>query len=764
MCLAPQAGKGGDYSGSPAAIQFRAYRGYAAGRDLLVPVPPLRPIRSALLAALAIAPTAAAAADRPLCPAPPPLPAVDVAEPGAPGITRAESDSARWQGSTAVLEGNVGVRRDGRSVAADRIRLDRDREQAVASGNVLFTTDEFAVQGTAGEMALDSGAFRIDGARYRQPPLHAQGRAERVRRDADGVSRLDGATWSTCPPQAEAWHIAADYVRLDPAARQGHARHVSLWFKGVPLFYSPWFSFPLGDDRKTGFLPPRIGRSSESGAIVATPWYWNAAPNFDATLTPRWLEDRGTQLQSEWRWLGPAGYWQIDNEHLPDDELTGTDRTFTRVQQRASLAGGWRTRLDASEASDADYFEDLGDDLALSSQTHLLRRADVMWSGAAGRFRGRVESYQTLDESIPPLSRPYERMPQLTFTTGGAVGGLETTLDTELVRFDRADSDTGERLRLVPAVTWPLERPGWFLRPRLAVDHTQYDLERVQTPGPEDPSRTLPIASLDTGLVFDRFGRDYQQTLEPRLFYVHVPAEDQDDIPLFDTGAFDFSFQQMFRERRFTGGDRVGDTDRLTLALTSRVLERTSGRELLRASIGGIRYFDERTVTLRPGDPPDTAERSDLIAELGFNPTPSWSTDASLQWDPDADQSERYSAAVRYRGAGGGVANLGYRFRRDTQEQIDIAGAWPVSPRWDVVARSNYSLRDDQNIESLLGLEYESCCWSVRTVARQYLSGDGTDQASGVYVELVLKGLGSVGDPAGSLLERAILGYSDPTD
>lgn len=727
-----------------------------------MPVPPLRPIPPVLLAALAVAPTAAPGDDRPLCPAPPPLPTVGVADPEGPGITRAEADYARTEGSIAVLEGNAGIRRDGRAAAADRIRLDRDRDRAQASGNVLFTTEDYAVQGAEGEMALDSGAFRIDAASYRQQALHFQGRAERVRRDAEGVTRLDGATWSTCPPQAEAWHIRASRVRLDPAARQGTARNVSLWFKGAPVFYSPWFSFPLGDERKTGFLAPSVGRSSESGTVVATPWYWNAAPNYDATLTPRWLEDRGVQLRSQWRWLGPAGFWQLDNEHLPDDDLAGEDRTFNRIQQRADLPGGWRTRIDASEVSDTDYFDDLGEDLALSSQTHLLRRGDLSWSGGAGRFRARVENFQTLDESIAADDRPYERMPQLTFATGTSAAGLETALDTEVVRFERDVGDTGDRLRLVPAVAWPLERPGWFLRPRLAIDHTQYALER-ETLGPDDPSRTLPIASLDTGIVLDRFGPAYQQTLEPRLFYVYVPEEDQDDIPVFDSSRFDFSFLQLFRERRFTGGDRVGDTNRLTLALTSRVLERGSGRELLRGSIGGIRHFDDRTVTL-PGEPVETRERSDVLAEVGFSPTRAWSADAALQWDPDADRSKRERFAVRYRGPGGAIANFGYRFRRGAQEQVDLSGAWPVTPRWNIVARSNYSLRDDENLESLLGFEYESCCWGLRAVARQHLSSDGTEQASGVFVELVLKGLGSVGDPAGGLMERAILGYSDPTD
>lgn len=725
----------------------------------------MRRLHLVTLATVALA-SAARADGPPLCPVPAPLPQVDAPAPQAPGEIRAEADSAESAGPVTTLEGNAALRRDDQSLAADRVRVDRASGHAEAAGNVVFTTPELGVHADQGFADLDSGALAVDQARYRLPSYPAQGRADRLARDERGVSLLEDGTWSSCPPEAEAWHLAAGHVTLDPNTRQGTARDVSLWFKGVPLFYSPWFRFPLGNERMSGFLAPRIGRSSDSGAEFSVPWYWNAAPNFDATLTPRWLQRRGTQLQSEWRWLGPLGTWQLNNEYLPDDDLAGEDRSLTQLRQQADF-GAWDTDIDAAWASDRDYFDDLGTSLSLSSQTHLRRRGDLRWRGDAGRFRLRADAYQTLDESISPENRPYERLPQLTFSRDDRRGALETDFDSELVRFEREASDpAATRLRLTPAVTLGAETPGWFLRPRLAIDHTSYQLDRIGPERPERIDRTLPIASLDAGLVLDRFGSRYQQTLEPRAFYVYVPEEDQSDIPLFDTGEYGFSFSQLFRERRFTGGDRVGDTNRLTLALTSRLLSRDSGRELLRGSIGGIRYFEDREVTL-PNREPEVGDTSDLIAELAASPSPYWRGRVSVQWEPETEVVGKQNAAVGYRGPGGGVANLGYRYRRDRfdeaqQEQVDLSFAWPLSPRWGVVARSNYSLLDERTVESLAGIEYNSCCWRLRTVAREYITDNGDDTSEAIYIELVLKGLGGVGDETGSLLERAILGYSAP--
>lgn len=700
----------------------------------------------------------------PLCPAPAPLPEIDAPAPGGPGETTAAGDRAESAGALTTLEGNAAIRRGERGLGADRIQVDRGSSYAEATGNVVFTTPDLEIRAHEGAANLDTGALSTGDSRYRMPSFPVQGRAEGLARNDSGVSTLQGGTFSSCPAEAEAWHLAASEVTLDPTMRQGTARNVSLWFKGVPLFYSPWFRFPLGDERLTGFLAPRFGRSNDSGIDIAVPWYWNAAPNFDATLTPRLLERRGAQLQSQWRWLGPAGYWQLDNEYLPDDDLTGEDRVLTRLEQRADF-GNWSTDIDAERASDPEYFEDLGTRLSLSSQRHLRQRADLNWNGNAGRFRLRADRYQTLDQTIPAENRPYERMPQMIFRTGDNRGALETDLDSELVHFEREASDpTATRLRATPAATWAAETPGWFVRPRLAIDHTSYRLGQVDPSQRQGIDRTLPIASLDTGLVLDRFGTDYRQTLEPRAFYVYIPEEDQSDIPLFDTGEYGFSFSQLFRERRFTGGDRIGDANRLSLALTSRMLSRATGREVLRGSIGAMRHFDDREVTL--DGTPDTSDSSELVAEVAASPTPEWSGQITVQWDPETDMVGKQNAALRYQGPAGGVANLGYRFRRNNndvinQEQVDLSFAWPISPRWEVVARNNYSLLDERTVETLAGFEYSSCCWRLRTVAREYItSSDETSR--GIYFELVLDGLGGVGDDTGSLLERAILGYRTP--
>ncbi len=715
-------------------------------------------------------PGTASAGGGPLCPAPPPARSVDVAAPERSGATRAAADRAEVDGEVTTLEGDVGIRRGARTLGADRIVYQRARGRARAGGALFLNTPDYEVEAERGAFDLDSGAFTVEGARYRVPSVPMQGRAQRIRRDARAVSELDGATWSTCPRMQQDWHIAATRVTLDPNTRQGTARNASLWFKGMPLFYSPWFRFPLGSERMTGFLAPTVGSSSSSGAEVAVPFYWNIAPQFDATLTPRWLERRGGQLQSQWRWLGPLGRWQIDNAYLPDDDLTGEDRVLTRLQHSARF-GRWRTRIDAEDASDPDYFEDLGNDLSVSSQTHLRRRGDLNWSAARTRFRARVEDYQTLDETLAPDQRPYARLPQITLEHERALGPLDTGIDTELVRFDRDASTTAERLRIVPEATWPLEAPGWFLRPRLALDHTSYRIDRVTNAGAaERVDRTVPITSVDSGLVFDRFGTAYQQTLEPRLFYTYIPERDQTAIPVFDSGRLGFTFSQLFRERRFTGGDRIGDTNQATLALTSRVLDRSSGREVFNASVGVIRFFDEREVTLaqsRPAEPQDR-DSSDVLAEITATPTPQWRLQASAQWVTEADRLAERDVGIQYRGDGGGVLNLRHRFKFDRQRQIDASAAWPITPQWRLLAASNWSLRDDRNIESLAGLQYDSCCWRLRVVARQFLEQDdsaseGTDQTNNLFIELTLKGLGPVGDDAGALLDRAIVGFDPST-
>lgn len=704
-----------------------------------------------------------------LCPPPPPPAALTLDAPADPGTAEATADRASRDGAIIELEGDAELVQTGRAAGARFMRIDRAQATADLREDVFLTTNELLLQAVSGQLQTDTGAFALDQARYHERMLNAQGEARSITGDGNNVTQLVDATFSTCPRQQQDWYLATGQLTLDGNSRQGIARDVMLRFQGVPLFYTPWLRFPLGDERMTGFLPPSIGTSTSSGFEVVIPWYWNAAPNFDATITPAYLQRRGGQLQTQWRWLNRQGEWQLDNEYLPDDRRFGDDRMLTRLQHQGRLGQNWRTRLDISSVSDDSYFDDLGDDLDLTSNTHLLRRADLHWRSGRSFFRGRVQAYQTIDATIPGDNRPYEQLPQLRLGTRDQQAGPFTfDLDSEAVQWERVDSTTGTRARVTPVVRAPIERPGWFLRPRVALDHTSYRLDRaVGEAGAESIDRTLPITSLDAGLRFDRPAGRFRQTLEPRAFYVHVPSEDQDDIPLFDTGEFDFSFSQLFRERRFAGGDRIGDQNRLAVALTSRLLDRGNGREVARVGVGGIRHFADREVQLTP-DATDERASSDILAEVAISPTRAWQAEATVQWDPELEETRRAATRLRYRGADGGIINLGWRSRRAEtgaieQNQVDASFAWPINPRWSVLGRINHSLEAERNLEALGGVEYRSCCWSLRGVAREYITNNGEDTANSISIELVLRGLGGVGDDAGGIFERAILGYGEPT-
>lgn len=716
----------------------------------------------------------------PVCPPGPEPAPLTVEPPAQAGTTVATGDRARREGAITTLRGDAEVVQSERSVQGQFIELDRADDSALVRDQIFLTTEQLLIEAERGTLALDSGAFRVDRARYHQRTIGAQGVARRIEDDGEQHTRLETASFSTCPRQGEDWYLTASSIDLNRDSRQGTARDVSLRFFGVPLFYTPWLRFPLGSERMTGFLAPTFGTSTNSGTEISIPWYWNAAPNFDATLTPVFLERRGGQLRSRWRWLNRQGSWELENEYLPDDRQFGDDRSLTRIEHEGRLGRSWSTSIEAADASDEEYFDDFGNDLDVAGQTHLRREAEIGWRGRKSEFTVSAQSFQTVDRDIPEASRPFKQLPKAEFIGEDYdAGPFAFDIDVEAIQWERDERTTGSRVRVVPALRAPIERPGWFVRPRLALDYTQYELDRVAgDPGRSSIDRSLPVTSLDTGLRFDRPAGRFRQTLEPRLFYVHIPSEQQQDIPLFDTAEFDFSFGQLFRERRFTGGDRIGDSNRLTVALTSRLLERDDGREFLRASIGGLRHFSDREVRLGT-DEPDTRDTSDVVGELAFSPSERWNAQATAQWDPENDQTTRQSVRLQYVGKHGGVVNLGWRQRYENtatdgdtvefekqQDQIDTSFAWPINHRWRLFGRLLHSPTTDRNLDTLAGVEYSSCCWSVRALARERI--DDFDPATDQFedsldrsfsIQLVLHGLGGIGDEAGDVFERAILGY-----
>ncbi|MEM7292308.1 MAG: LPS-assembly protein LptD [Pseudomonadota bacterium] len=710
-----------------------------------------------------------------LCPTPPSDITVTDSAAGENTDVRANQINS-VDGNIYRFEGDVRLIHRSHRVTADSVHYDNATSDLQASGNVNYSSDALSLSAPNIATNLESGSLQADEINYRVrldengrahhlPPL-GLGQASQLTRYSSGRIELENVDFTTCQEANPAWQLKAAEMTLDTPNAEGSARHVTLRWKDVPVLYLPWIGFPIGDVRKSGFLAPRFGTSDKHGTEIEVPWYWNIHPQADATLTPRYLSKRGVQLASQWRALTHSGRWWLDNEYLHDDRETDAHRYYTRLRHTGNPWQGWTSSIDANKVSDADYFDDFGDSYDLFSLTHLEQRADLTHRTRTAFHQHtltlRLQQYQTIEDSIPGTSRPYQRKPQIRYdaTLAARPGGFLFDLRTEAVKFDRNDSVTAERIDLRPRIRLPLNREWGFLRPSLTAWHTEYALANNAIGTPDTLERNLGVLSIDSGLIFEREISTGTQTLEPRLFYVYIPNEDQSDIPIFDSHRYDFTYSQLFRENRFSGADRVGDTRQLTVAVTSRLLD-ARGIEWASASVGQIHYFSDRNVTLN-NTAAETHDRSDLITELRAHWGNHWNARGTLNWDYDNEQTSRGLSELRYRGSNSQVLSAAHRYRRDDYEQLTLSFSSAIDAHWRLSGRWNYALDDDHSIDSLLALEYQSCCWAFRTALRRQWDSDDDSTDNSIHVEFVMKGLGSAGDDVGQRLEHDILGYSDP--
>ncbi|MEO8225603.1 MAG: LPS assembly protein LptD, partial [Gammaproteobacteria bacterium] len=485
--------------------------------------------------------------------------------------------------------------------------------------------------------------------------------------------------------------------------------------------------------------------------------------NFDATLTPQYMSRRGLQAKAEFRYLsgGTSGF--VTGEFLPNDKVTGDNRGLISWFNQSQLPAGWRSTVSATDVTDSTYYEDLSSGLANTSQTHVRRRADFELFNETWFALLRLEDYETLDTAIAPEDEPYRRVPQLAINGywPNAPLGLALGLASEFTYFDRQTGVTGLRSHVQPEASLPLQLGPVLIEPYAGLDYTVYNLNAVPAGGDNSPSRTVPIYSLDLRTLLERVwgnGDKWLQTVEPRVQFVHVPYKDQSELPVFDTIDSDFNLVQLFRRNRYIGLDRLSDTDQVNFGLTSRLIRSQDGSQFLTATVGETRYFSSRDVVLPGGEPSDDSA-SDYVAELGMNMNDQWNVELGYQWDSNARVTQLAEARILYRRDDYRILNLSYRFRRDAVREIDVAGAWPLGDRWSIVGRFDYSLLDRQPLERFAGIEYSTCCWGVRLVARSYLTSRDGKSDSAITLQLLLKGFGSPGSPAERMLDRGILGY-----
>lgn len=628
-----------------------------------------------------------------------------------------------------------------------------------------------------------------------QPKLKNQmsasrGDAETILFEGQNKKRLFDARYTTCEADVDDWYIKASELELDDNTKTATAKNARVEFQGVPILYTPWINFSYINQRKSGLLAPNWGTTTESGFELTVPYYWNIAPDMDATLGLRFLSKRGTQYQGEFRYLGETYSGTSNLEYLPDDNQNGENRYYTNLQHIQTFGNGWSAGYNYERVSDDEYFSELDTHITATSRVNLLQQGFVNYGIdnqeiGAWNFNGLVQRYQTLDD----VSFPYERLPQLTLNGTKDWDNVSANLYSQWVSFDRDKNApvtlsttsggrietevTGSRLTTYPSVSFPFARPYGYITPKFGVHYTSYHLDTddfrefddngnlINTGIYNSDNRSLPIFSIDSGLFFDRDFRvvknRYTQTLEPRLFYVYIPYRDQSDLPIFDTALADLNMGTLFLENQFVGNDRVNDANQLSLAVTTRMIDQKTGIQRLAATIGQRFYFRDQRVTL-PGLELRDSNTSEIVTAVTARLRNNWNVDLAWLYNTDSERTTRSNIGARYNPEPGKTFNISYRYFEERLEQIDVSGQWPLAPQWYGVGRWNYSLRENQPIEGLAGVEYNAGCWQARAVM-QRVSTLAANANYAFFFQLELGGIASIGSNPLRLLERSIPGY-----
>jgi len=685
-----------------------------------------------------------------------------------------------------TAQGSVELRTREQTVLADWLNYNQERDEVWARGNVVLRQGFDWITGPELKFKRDTETGYFTAPRFNVTEVNARGSASEIRFKGPEHYEASNASYTTCVAPRPDWYLTSDELEIDQSRKVATAHHATVFFKDVPIGYAPWLEFPLSNERKSGFLTPILGSSGTRGFEGAAPYYLNLAPNYDATIVPRFMTKRGLQLGGQFRYLlgdadSPFGQaaGEINAEFLPHDRVTDTNRYGMNWKHNEQFTPNLAGFLNLQKVSDDTYFADLADRIAVTSQRILPRDGGIVYSQGPWQFLARAQSYQTLQDPNAPVTPPYNRLPQLLATLSDTeLYGLTWSGFSEYANFTQsALAPTGDRVVLYPTAAFNRRGSAWFFTARAGVHMRQYDLDKQTSATPDKhPSVVVPITSVDAGLIFERdlaiADRSYTQTLEPRAFYVWIPYRQQSQTPAFDTALDDFNFSQLFAENRYLGNDRIGDANQLSIALTSRFLDRDTGAERLRLAIGQRYYFAQQQVTLT--EPPRSANSSDFLLGAEGRLTDAWAMSSLLQYNFDAGQVERFNAGVRYTPGAGRVLNATYRYTRDLVvdpttgiaekiKQVDLSGQWPVDEHWTLLGRWNYSLLDSKTLEAVAGIEYNGDCWVLRIVGQRLTTTTQTTSNS-VFIQLELNGLARVGTSPLELLRRSVPGYVPVND
>lgn len=763
------------------------------------------------------------------CEAPVPFPTQTPEMAAQQPITTTSDSGVYPQTGPIQLKGHVHLIEGNRQLFADTVQLHRHPtegklETAIASGHVKIIEPGLRVD--APQMTLDNtqDIKVIQRACFRLYPRHAHGSSDILTIQGKTHLDLQEATYTTCNPYQNTWHLSAKRVTLNKTTGRGQARHAMLYIKEIPVFYFPYIDFPIDDRRETGFLFPSAGYTHDSGFELSTPFYWNLAPNYDALLTPTLFTERGIENRGLFRYLlphsngeleaailpGDRAYKAFQQQHLqshpgiPDNDprVTGLKGNATREAVRLNhitrFNPNWENRILYYWVSDDNYFEDFGTTISAASTNQQLQQAELLYQDCNWNNALRLQQYQTLHPFFGPVVKDvYKRVPQFTFrnTSMELPLGLQWAIEGDLTHFDHPHAIhfiTGNRLQTRPSLKLPLVTPGWFFIPRLqwdllseALHHTPFGLDARDihlAPISQHPTRSIPLFDLDAGLIFERnfnIGQcGYIQTLEPRLYYLNVPYRNQKHLAVFDSSFIPFDFNQLYRDNRFSGFDRIGDTHQLTWGLTQRLLTSQTGTERLNITLGQILYFKDRKVFIhRAEDPFRHRHHSAIVGRIASRLDANYSLYTEIEWDPDTKKADKRSVGIQYSPDPLDVLNLRYLFIRDNPniinpatgrperlDQTDISYAWRLTEQWRILGRWHYDIVRHRSNDILLGIEQQGCCTAFRFSVTRFLPPSDPfhrhqQHKMRFQLQIILKGLAGIGTKIQPMLSEKIPGY-----
>lgn len=682
-----------------------------------------------------------------------------------------EADNVEAQGDELVtLTGNAEVSQGRQTIVADSVKYYRNTDRVVATGNVemisengdYLSSESIDVAAPSQIGTLTNTEFKLASALTREGgidtvQIESRGTAGKVNLEGEGILSLEDASYTTCAEGSNAVMLQASKIELDRNAGVGVARNATVKFFGVPLAYTPYISFPINDERKTGLLIPRFGSDKESGGIYEFPWYWNIAKNQDATITPKIYTNRGTQITAEYRHQSARSETLIYGEFLPDDELFGADRDLVTIKHKQKFTDTITGSINYNDVSDSKYFDDLSNDVSRFSDSYVPQNVALSYKGKYLSIAAKSRKLVIVDSLVAEENRPYEKKPQVTFRTKLPTGplGMKYGLDGSYTDFASDFRVEGTRLALSPYVSMPFKNIWGSIEPKVTVHSRNYSLNNVAAGQDDNPSFTVPVFSLDMKIALEKnsswLGKPALHTLEPRVFYLYAPEEDQTGVPDFDTSATQLNnFGGIYQANRFSGQDRVGDTNQVTVGFSSEISDAETGDRRFSAQVGQLYRLDDQQQHLQDNTVIESG-LGDLLAKFTLEGENAWNASAFFQYSHDDSDLKGVRLAVDYAPKDNARKNVSLDYylsknNGNTRDQVTLTAYWPLSDHWSFFGSERYSLEDSESLSTVIGAEYDGCCWKLRAFASEGSRRGGVEDKKQYYfIELELNSIGTVG-------------------